>query len=569
MVTDWLQRPYKEIQLDSPFEDIVENFFLARGFTTSDAIDDFIKFSLKDLKDPSSLKDMDKAIERLVAAYKNQEAICVYGDFDMDGTPGLALMVRGLRGLGFDHVYYEQADRHEDGYGFHDYLVEKQIKENKISLFVTVDVGITDVAAVEKARELGADVIITDHHQVKDEIPKALAIVNPNQPDCKSGLNYLCGTGVAFYIVMALRRELKEAKVLESKFDIKQLLDCFAIGTIADMVPLVQENRILVKHGLKVLEQTKLVGLRSLMQALNLYGKQLNAQDVGIRFVPKLNSLTRLESEIKPRDLFLVEDEEEAQRMVRHIMDHNSRRVTLLNESEQLLESMVHQAQDRQSLFFWSQEFHKGLVGLLATKLVQKYQKPAFVGAENKDGVIVGSARAPENHSHINVFQALESCQDVLERFGGHPAAAGFEVKAENAQALGEALEDYFKKQGELPAPVTYFDKEVNYSEIKAFMKCWDTLEPFGFEFLPPIFLLQGLKVQKVKELKGGHLKLTFIKEDDVFEAIWFFPEKADLVTSRGENLSMFSILCEPQWNEFMGAKRVQLLIKDLRAEKS
>lgn len=551
----------------APAPTLLSDFFANRGFASQEEIDTFLKFGLKDLKDPSLLKDMDKAVARLAEAYKKQEVICLYGDFDMDGTPGLALLVRGLRFLGFKNLHYIQPHRHNDGYGFHAHLVEKFVTEKQVSLFVTVDVGITDHAAVAKATELNADVIITDHHQVNGQAPAALAVVNPNQPDCTADMGYLCGTGVAFYLIMALRREMKKQNLLAQEFDIKLLLDCFAIGTVADMVPLVKENRILVKHGLKILEKTTMIGLRLLLNALKLGDKKLSAMDVGMRFVPKLNSLSRLETPLRAIDLFLVEDAAQAHDMVTEVLKNNERRVLMLSEAETLLESLVLQNQEKDvaALFFWSEHFHRGLVGLLATQLVQKYQKPAFVGSLTSEGHIVGSARCPEGKEGMNVFEGLKVAEKHLLKYGGHPVAAGFELLPEEADNLAQALHNFFVDQTPSDKPIVHFyDQEVNFRDVKNFMSNWDELEPFGMQFAAPIFRLSHLKLDSQKTLKGGHLRLTFKDQQNAqVEVMWFFPENKEILENP-EGVE-FSILCEPQWNDFMGARRVQLLLKDIK----
>lgn len=558
----WVERE-KTIMPEFPeFEDVVRRFLAARGFSDPQKAKDFIHFGLKNLTDPLAMKGMDRAVSRLTEALQKQEAVCIYGDFDMDGTPALALVHRGLRGLGFQNIYYCQPDRHADGYGFHYHLAEPFITKKDVKVFITVDVGITDVETVQKVQEAGADVILTDHHQVLEQIPKAYCIVNPNQPDCAAGMGHLCGTGVGFYLMMALRRHLKEKHLLQTDFDVKNLLDCFAIGTIADLVPLIKENRILVKHGLKVLEKTSMIGIQLLMQALKMDGKTLGAQDVAIRFVPKLNSLTRLDVDLKPIDLFLVDDPAKAALMVQTVLKNNEHRVALLDEAEALLEAMVAQKSSHDVLFFWSEYFHKGLVGLLATKLVNKFNRPAFVGAFTKHGVIVGSARAPDA-SGVNVVSALQEASEHLNKFGGHPAAAGFELSPEKAIAFEQSLIQSFSKI-RVQAPQQTYDVATDFHGVQAFMKWWDTLEPFGQQFQAPVFLLEGLKLQRVTTMKNMHLKATF-KDPAGFlmECVWFFPQQIDFFAQKEDNT--FALLCEPQWNEFMGNRRIQLLLKDIR----
>lgn len=567
MVTEWRQRDILS-STDLPYTGAVKDFFLSRGFTSAEDIDQFLNFNLKDLRDPLTLIDMSKAVDRLVLALKKQEAICVYADFDMDGTPGLALMMDGLKKLGFKNLIPLQPDRHQDGYGFHGHLLKKIVEQHSASLFVTVDVGITDVQTVEEARALGVDVIITDHHQEAEVVPKALAVVNPNRKDCSSGLGHLCGTGVAFYLIMALRRELKNQKLLTVDFDIKTLLDCFAIATLADMVPVIAENRVLVKHGLLVLQKTQRFGLRVLLESLQLSEKKLSTSDVTIRFVPKINALTRLESEIKPIDVFLVEDLNQALVMIEKVLQINQQRVQIMSSCERVLEKNLEKDESSRHVWSWSPDFHKGIIGLLATQVVKKKQKPAFIATLTPHGKIVGSARTPDENP-ISVLEPLKYASDFLTKFGGHPAAAGFELLPENVEGFAHKLEEYFSTLQEQPAnPVMVYDFATDYHEIRQFMSWWDRLEPFGQSFAPPLVRLSQARLISVKELKGGHLRLTFKSTGrETFEAMWFGPKPEDKIKLMATDSQerVVSVLVEPQWNEYMGTRRVQLLIKDIR----
>ena len=272
------------------------------------------------------MKDMKTAVERLIQAFKKQETICIYADYDMDGTPGLALLISGLQSLGFKNLLSFQPNRFDDGYGVHPPIVEDFIENHGVCLFVTVDVGITDVEAVNTAKKKNVDFIITDHHQPKEDLPCASAIINPNQQDCSSGLTYLCGAGVAFYLILALRSAMRDQGLLKTPFDPKQLLDCFAIATLTDMVPLVKENRILVQHGLWKLARTNRLGLRLLMKKLDLWNKPLKSSDISFRMVPKLNALGRMNSPVRALDLFLVDDPGQAEAKVEAALDAQKKR---------------------------------------------------------------------------------------------------------------------------------------------------------------------------------------------------------------------------------------------------
>ncbi|MBY0383544.1 hypothetical protein K2X05_00160, partial [bacterium] len=286
------------------------------------------------------------------------------------------------------------------------------------------------------------------------------------------------------------------------------------------------------------------------------------AQDVAIRFVPKLNSLTRLDVALKPIELFLVEDSAKAALMVQTVLKNNEHRVSLLDEAEELLEAMILQKTQHDVLFFWSEHFHKGLVGLLATKLVNQFQRPAFVGSLTKNGVIVGSARAPEG-AGVSVLSALQEAQEHLNKFGGHPAAAGFELTPEKAEDFTQSLITSFSQQKQT-ALLQKYDLSLSFLEIQRFMHWWDHLEPFGQQFSSPLFRIENLRVQKISVMKKTHLKITFCDPKGyLMECVWFFPQHIDFFNGK-ENQS-FTLYCEPQWNEFMGSRRVQLLLKDLQ----
>ena len=244
----------------------------ARGFKTEDAIQQWLNPSLKNLRDPFTLFDMDKAIARLVKAREDQEHLVIYADYDLDGTSACALLLTAFEWMGFKNVSFYQPKRLTEGYGLHNVAIQK-LFDKGARLLVSVDLGITAVEEVEFASSLGMESIITDHHLPKEKLPDAVAVVNPNRGNCPSNLSHLCGTGVAFYLVLALKRALQEQGLLETDFDPKELLDCFVIGTVTDMVPLIHENRVLVKHGLVQLAKTKRPGLRVLLQALGLWGQ--------------------------------------------------------------------------------------------------------------------------------------------------------------------------------------------------------------------------------------------------------------------------------------------------------
>jgi len=537
----------------------------ARGLLDPKSFQAWTQPRLSDLRDPSVLLNMDKAVERLVLAYENQEKICLYGDFDLDGTSALALLKTGLSQLGFTNFSLYQPSRLIEGYGFHAKAVEL-LHSTGVTLIITADVGITAVEAANTCQNLGVDLIITDHHLPALEKPKAYALINPNQGTCPSGLGHLSGVGVAFYLVWALRRKLVQLeKVSESALDLKDLLDCFVIGTLTDMVPLKEENRVLVKHGLIQLSKTKRPGIRFLLEELGLLGKELTSQDVAIRFAPKLNALSRMELNLRPLDLFTVESQDEAKNLISQVLTQNDMRVTLQSEAEQLAMTMSKEWVGKPFVFISDPSFHKGVVGLVATRLSQVCKKPAFVGSESEEGIVVGSARAPQGWNG-NLVEVLGQASDFLHRFGGHAQASGFEYSLSQKDEIINLLEKYLSIENPLnkATSIINYDVELNLDQISPQMMSWiDHLGPFGQSFEVPIFKISGVEVLSVKDLRGGHRRLELLWKGIKQEALMFGPSEEQL--SLINQHFFIDLLVEMQWNYFKNRKRIQLLVKAIR----
>ena len=621
-MNQWVDRSCREKGVSQKMPPMIWQIVGGRGGSTDKEVNDLFSPKLAHLSDPLTLDQMDIAVERLKVARSNNEVIGIYGDFDLDGTPAIALLKRGLEGLGFQHICHYQPRRLKEGYGFHTWGVD-QLKSKKVSLIITVDVGITDVETVKYAREQNIDVIVTDHHLPKKELPPALAIINPNKRTCPSGLSYLCGTGVAFYIVLALKKSFKEwgkdsseelVKTKDSNktgFNPKELLDCFAIGTLTDMVPLIKENRVLVKHGLIQLENTQRPGLKALIEELGLGGRPLSSQEVVIRLAPKLNALSRMDTDLLPLDIFLETDASKAQSLVTKMMKINRQRVNLQKMAQKVAEAQVRERNQKGYVWVWSKDFHVGVIGLVATDLAEKLRVPAFVGAMNEKGRIVGSGRMPKESSG-SLLEAFEWAKENLVRFGGHNPAAGFELELEKTEDLNQMFSQFYNRQGvpnstgdltnllesirsadhsdkltESPAHINmstshpepasdssglvassqtslYFDAQGTLGELThQFMKWYESLEPFGVGFEIPILKFSDVFLEQWHVLKGGHLKMWLRERGDKVEAIWFFPP-ANILEKNLQG-KLVDILGQPQWNYFMRQKRLQLVIQDLR----
>lgn len=528
--------------------------------------DSFFACRLKDLRHPLLLKNMAKATARLAQALIEQETVLVYGDYDLDGTSACALLSTALKEFGFKNVRAFQPDRVEDGYGLHSKHFQK-FHGQGVSLVVSVDLGITNLKEALFAQELGIDLIITDHHLPQGELPRAFAVINPNTEECVSGLGHLAGTGVAFYLALALKLELEKQGRLPKNIQTKSWLDFFTLGTVADMVPLVFENRILVKHGLEVLRTTRRPGLQALLEELGLYGKKITAQDVAMRIAPKLNALSRMNSDISILSVYLEEDLELARRKVHAILEVNQMRQAEQKKSIQEALVQVEEQEMGSFILIHSEDFHAGVVGLVGSHLSKKFQRLAVVLAPKEGGRWVGSVRRPED-SAINAVEILEGCSDLLLKFGGHPAAAGLELHGSQLGLFRERLQKIFSAlQGQSQAlPPTQeslaYDLEVFENEIDTQLLLWlERLEPFGVGFPQPKFLLKDLTVVGHRVLKEKYLKYELMGPQQIWTALDFQVKKP--MDEMPKNKDRVHVVGFPQLQTFRGKTSLQIMAED------
>lgn len=579
----WMQRKGREFDtstqnhLDLPrVPDLFDRVLTARGLSPEDRKALF-NSRLSELQDPFTIDQLDVSVSRLIQALEQDEMICLYADFDLDGSSGLALAKTCLEKFGFKNVMHYQPRRLKEGYGFHAHVVD-ELSQHGVKVIVTIDVGITSLAACARAKELGIDVILTDHHLPAEKLPDAFCIVNPNKGSCPSGLGYLSGAGVAFYVMLGLRRILiqndhaKASKI--QNWDIKEVLDVFTIATLTDMVPLKGDNRTLVKHGLLSLQQTKRPALKKLIDQLGFSGRPLVASDVAIRIAPKLNALSRMDMDLLPIHIYVEQNADNAAGLVSRMLGSNQDRVELQLHADTIAQTMIEPFLDKKFVFIHSGEFHRGIIGLVATKFSQQTGKPCFIGSLGTDGVIVGSARQPDR-SAVGLVDALEFAGNALNRFGGHYAAAGFELHAKNVDLFLEGLSNFYDVEVAKSEAVTYFDTEAQLSELSdQYFSWYQHIGPFGVGFPEPALCFRGLQIESVKSLKGGHLKLTLIQTldhsestpDMRVEGLQFSPT-ADQVELLKPGITI-DVIGEPQKNTFMNRTTTQLLIREAQISK-
>jgi len=521
----------------------------------------FLNPLLTGIIDPLQLKGMTDAVKRLFAAHANHEPVCIYGDYDVDGITGTALLVSFLRETGFDCRYFIP-NRFDDGYGLNCDSI-KQISSNGASLIISVDCGITAVKEALFCKELGIDLIIVDHHAPGDTIPDAAAVINPLQPGCNYPFKALAGVGVAFNLLVALRSVLRDAGIFGSQTgpDLRQWLDLVALGTIADVVSLTGQNRIYAFHGLKQLSNSNKPGIVALKKVAGITG-DVSCGQVGFRLAPRLNAAGRMESAVPGVDLLLSNSEQESQLISSELDAANAERQnverSIFDEAVKLVETSGIYP-DCYTIVLASNDWHQGVVGIVASRLVERYNRPTILIAINPDGTAKGSGRSIHG---FHLLDALKPCASFLERFGGHRYAAGVGINPANLEAFAKAFEA--EAASKLTAddliPRFEIDAEIQPEELNSELVFeLKKLEPFGAGNPEPVLMMRGLQVVERRVVGEGHLKLRLSCEGRSFNAIAFR-------LAQRETDGLIDVAFFPEMNEWNGNSSLQLKIKDLRA---
>jgi len=531
---------------------------LNRGLEDIDRASKFIRASLEDLYDPFLLKDMDKAVERIGSAIDKGQGIWIYGDYDVDGVSSTSILVKYFRSIGYPANYYIP-NRIEEGYGINPDAIQ-EIHNKGGGLIITVDCGITSVKEVALANSLGIDMIITDHHECQGQLPEAYAIINPKQEDCQYPYEMLCGCGIAFKLIQALT----PANVFKKQ--LYDYIDIVALATIADIVPLVDENRILVKNGLLAMQQTNNIGLHALIQVSGLKGKKLSAGQVGFTIAPRINAAGRIGDADGAVRLLTAEDFEEAMELAELLDKENKHRQQIEADIHQqaldLLENDKSYNKDN-FLVLYKEDWHHGVIGIVASRIVEKYYRPVVILSVEGDEA-KGSARSIPG---FNLFEALHQCKDLFIKFGGHEQAAGLSLKVENIAAFRRKINEIINSTltEEDFIPEISFDgqlklKELNYDLLNEL----ERLEPYGMGNPGPKFINRLIKPMypKTMGVEGKHLRLTLQQKEHRMEAIAFNLGglNDDLADAEG-----IDIVYSPEINEYNGNRRIQLNIKDLK----
>ncbi len=536
---------------------------LRRGLDSAEVIQKFLAPRLEQLQDPFTIQDMSLAVDRVIQARDASERVRVFGDYDVDGTTGAALLSWFFRDCQMTYDV-RQPDRFKDGYGLNVGAVEAAVAEG-VRLLITVDCGITSFAAIEKARELGLDVIVVDHHQIDPVkgLPPAMAVVNPQRKDCGSELKQLCGCGLAFYLARALRTRGRELAWWPAgqEPNLKKHLDLVVIATAADMVPLTGDNHVLVKQGLQVLKHSQKPGVKALLDAAGVSQREISPGHLGFVLGPRINASGRLGSADTALRLLTTQDPEEAAMLAMEIEQMNKERANIQNQIwdqvKEKIEAALQEGRFQHGVVVADERWHEGVVGIVASRVTERYKRPAVV-IGIREGVGKGSVRS---FGGKDVLQAIRSSGQHLIGFGGHAHAAGLSLLPENLEALENAFNDALSRMEEDKSlQPLWLDARCAPEDLTPrTLQEIENLGPFGPGHPEPVFALKA-KVHSQKILKERHLKLDL---SGALEAIWFnAAEQSKIVedTRPGEEAEWAGV---PELNRFRGRVTPTLRIRD------
>ena len=533
-----------------------------RGITKEEDVINFLQEN-KDFSDPFLMKDMDKAVERITTAVENGEKICVYGDYDADGVTSTSLLYSYLRdSLGADVMFYIPT-RTGEGYGMNKSAVDK-IHSQGVTLIITVDNGISAREEIDYANTLGIDTVITDHHMPSGAIPKAVAVVNAHQKDDKSPFKDFSGVGVAFKLVMAIEGEYADVDSLLENFS-----DIATLGTIGDIVPLVGENRTLVKNGLRHIQNSDRIGINAMKQESGIAEKEINSSNVAFTLVPRINAGGRLGSSEKSVNLLLTEDEDEAVTIADKLGMDNRERQSIEKEILASIDEEVRRTPNivnDKILVFAGKGWHQGVVGIVASRIKEIYDKPTIIIGIDDDGVARGSGRSVEGFS---LCDAVFACSEHLTHFGGHPMAVGISLEKEKINDFRKAINAYCKDI-KMPYNILHIDCKLNPNQLDlSILDCLSYIEPCGASNPSPIFGLYNMTIIATKEMGNGkHMRITLSrgKGQVPVYAVYF---NHNFQSCSYRNGDIVDVAVSLDRNIYNGQENLSVIIKDIKYSKS
>ncbi|MCG2829759.1 MAG: single-stranded-DNA-specific exonuclease RecJ [Desulfobacteraceae bacterium] len=544
---------------------IIASILVNRNIVSVEDAFDFLNPSFNNMRSPFSIKGMHTSVRRIFSAIINNEKILIFGDYDADGITATAVLLEFFSYIGAN-VYYYIPHRTKEGYGLQKNHIIDYALPKGISLIITVDCGSSSYDAVKSAKHNGIDVIITDHHRITDRPPHAFAVVNPKRIDCTSGLDNLAGVGVAFYLLICLRKHLRDNSFWHklAEPNLKNLCDLVALGTIADMVPLVDENRILVNAGLKKIYTGERNGMKALIEECKLKGPLTDTDDIAFKLVPRLNAPGRIDHAKSAVELLTTKRLDIARQIAQTLNKLNTQRQVIekkltdnillyLNKNPHLLQ--------KKTLVLSNQGWHEGILGIVASRLANFFFRPVVL-ISTKDGIGKGSARSVPG---FDLYDGLMNCSSDLENFGGHSMAAGLKIKNENINLFQENFEKVMSNMTKKInlEPIITIDYELNLDDISdTLIDNLEALKPFGSGNHEPLFTAKNIKVLSSKIVGENHrsmlLKQNSSSKGSGLNAIYFNIDK-----SKSLNNGFDKIAFRLRWNYWNGTKKAQIIIEE------
>lgn len=533
----------------------IATLLLQRGVETFDQAKKFFRPQLTDLYDPFLMRDMDKAIARIQQALANKERLLVYGDYDVDGTTSVSIVYSFFKRLTSNIEYYIP-DRYKEGYGVSKIGIDYAVSTG-VNLIIALDCGTRSIELIQYAKEHNIDFIVCDHHLPGDELPDAVALLNPKRKDCEYPYKELSGCGIGFKLLQAYTQACDMPFEEATKY-----LDLVAVSTCSDIVEIRDENRILVYYGLKKINEDPCIGLQALLQSYQIK-QEYEVSDIVFGIGPKINAAGRIADAKSSVKLLIEEDFHQALNLAKTLIENNTERKDIDNditkEAMDILEGSETLRQ-RKSTVLYSEKWHKGVIGIVASRLIETYYKPTIIFSE-VNGMLTGSARSIKD---FDVHDAIGACGDLVIQYGGHKYAAGLTIKKESFEAFTEKFEEIVAMNSteELLTPEIEYDMELNFSDITPkFFAVLDQFKPHGPGNMVPIFRTNNLSDAGSRIVKEKHLKLMAVQKGIKFDGIAFNMSEHFPIISK----SPFDICYSLEMNEYKGNKNLQLKVRDIR----
>lgn len=542
---------------ETGIEKSITRILVSRGIDTKEKTAAFLKSDINDISDPFLLKDMDKAVSRINKAVENNEKIAIYGDYDVDGITGVTILMMYLKYKKADAFYYIP-DRLKDGYGLNMEAMNF-LYENGANLIITVDCGITADKEVEWAKEKGIDVVITDHHKCPEVFPAAFAAVNPKREDSDFPFDGLAGVGVAYMLIKAL----SDGNIPDEIND--EIISLAALGTVADIVPLISENRAIVKKGIEIIKNGGCRGLNALLSVASIPKDSVNSTVLSFQIAPRINAAGRMGSAKDAVLLFISEDINEVNRVAATLNEQNLLRQEVEKSIYEEVSERIRNSKEYKNeniLVVENKGWHSGVIGIVASKITEEFYKPSIM-ITFEDGIGKGSLRSVKG---FNIYEALKSVSHLLLKFGGHELAAGLTIKEENFDEFKKEICEYARKNMDAKSTVKELniDSEIEEGDMTLeFADKVSMLEPFGMANPQPVFVIKRARVLKSSDFcDGKHLRLTVLKKNTLLNAVGFSMGKFASTLIKDEEIY---IAGTAGINDFRGEKSFQLRIKDIR----